>query len=927
MSNKTDATHDHASLADAERIKSTTVNPSAELTTRNLPTVSSEVGYTPPSAEPLPPLIDRTERSGSIGRLLLVGLVLLGIVGLFTVLPDELAQRVTLALLALLSMIGVFFLFALAIGFVHLSSRTKGDGFARAFVDGIKHGALVTDWEGRIVYANQAYGDLIGAEDARNITTIERAFSRSDEASETVYRMNQAVRAGKAMSEEFRLVDSVRGLNGTANALETRQPHWYRLEARPLTHKGFKKPLLVWEIVNVTDERARQEEVFLDLQHAIDYLDHAPAGFFSAQSDGSIIYLNATLADWLGVDLTQFRPGQINMADLIIGDGMALLNTLSVEPGESKTAVADLDLARVNGQSLPVRVYHKVPYAPDGAPGATRTLVLNRSAGEGISEELRAAEVRFTRFFNNTPIAIASFAEDGTMVQSNAPFQRLFAPVLASAKRHHKEGITIDQLCGEDERDALLAAMQDANDGKGSIEFVDSVMPGVSAQIDDEDCSIRYFLSAVTDGQGDEQDGQKRERAILYAIEMTEQKALERQMAQGQKMQAVGQLAGGIAHDFNNVLTAIIGFSDLLLANHRPSDPSFPDIMNIKQNANRAASLVRQLLAFSRRQTLRPQILSVPDVLADLRMLLNRLMGDKIKLDMRHGRDLWPLKADIGQFEQVIVNLCVNARDAINDSEDGLAGKGGQVSITTANVDVKAMEPKYHRKEMPAGDYVMIDVTDTGTGMSVELMRKIFDPFFSTKDVGKGTGLGLSTVYGIVKQSGGFIYPDSELGKGTTFRIFLPRHEPTAAEAEVAEHAADKKEDKPRDLAGNATIIFVEDEDAVRAVGCRTLQARGYEVHEAENGAIALEMLEEMGDEVDLVVSDVVMPEMDGPTLLQEARKQGIKTPFIFASGYAEDAFEKSLPADDNGDFGFIPKPYSLKQLATAVKEQLDGEG
>ncbi|MEP0945009.1 MAG: ATP-binding protein [Rhizobiaceae bacterium] len=870
------------------------------------------------------PLIDRAERGGNIGRLLLVGLLLLGLVGLFTILPEAMAKQVTLALLAFLSMIGVFFLFTVAIGFVHLSSRNKGDGFARAFVDGLNHGAVVTDWEGRIVYANHAYGELTGAESARDVATVERAFSSSDEASEIVYRMNQRVRSGDSDTQEFRMIQDVGQINAGSGVggMGSHNPHWYRISTRPLVHPDYKKPLLVWEISDVTQERLRQESVFLELQHAIDYLDHAPAGFFSAQADGSIMYINATLADWLGLDLTQFKPGTVNMESLVLGDGMALLNTLEVEPGESKTAVVDLDLARSNGQSLPVRLYHKVPFAPDGAPGATRTLVLNRSAGEGISEELRAAEVRFTRFFNNTPIAIASFAEDGTMVQSNAPFQRLFAEVLAKAKRHKKDDITIEQLCGENEVPALLKAMEDANSGKGTIEFVDSILPEMSAQIDDEECSIRYFISAVADGEAEAENGEKKERAILYAIEMTEQKALERQMAQGQKMQAVGQLAGGIAHDFNNVLTAIIGFSDLLLSNHRPSDPSFPDIMNIKQNANRAASLVRQLLAFSRRQTLRPQTLSVPDVLADLRMLLARLVGDKITLEMHHGRDLWPLKADIGQFEQVIVNLCVNARDAINDTN----ADDGTVSLTTKNLSQQEVESDHFRKEMPLADYVMIEVKDTGTGMSQAVMEKIFDPFFSTKDVGKGTGLGLSTVYGIVKQSGGFIYADSELGKGTSFRIFLPRHVPTQAEIEAADEIGEKKEDKPKDLAGSATIIFVEDEDAVRAVGTRTLQARGYDVHEAENGAIALELIEEMEDEVDLVVSDVVMPEMDGPSLLDAVRKMGNKVPFIFASGYAEDAFEKNLPESERGKFGFIPKPYSLKQLATAVKEQLEEE-
>ncbi|MDA8869836.1 ATP-binding protein [Rhizobiaceae bacterium] len=868
------------------------------------------------SSEAFVPLIDRTNPTGNIGRLLFTGLVLLGIVGLFIVLPQRWEQPVTLGLLALLSMAGVFFILALATGFVALAGGRTEDGFARAFLDGLQHGAVVTDWEGRVIYANRAYGDITGADGARDVATVERVFARSDEASEIVYRMNQIVRSGSGVTEEFRLVRDVRQLGTDGHTFD---PHWYRATARPLNHAKFARPLIVWEIADVTAERRKQEQAFVELQHAIDYLDHAPAGFFSAQPDGEIVYLNATLADWIGVDLAQFRPGSMNISDLVLGDGVALLGGFEVEPGESRTAVVDLDLARSNGRSLAVRLYHKVPFAPDGAPGATRTLVLNREAGAASEGDLRAAEIRFTRFFNNTPIAIASFAADGMMVQSNAPFQRLFAPVLAHAKT--KDGVNIEHLCAKADAPALRDAMAKANAGIGQIDFVDSVLPGVVSQIADEECSVRFFLSTVSDGRDDDDEEGKREAAILYAIEMTEQKVLERQMAQGQKMQAIGQLAGGIAHDFNNVLTAIIGFSDLLLGNHRPSDPSFADIMNIKQNANRAATLVRQLLAFSRRQTLRPQVISVPDVLSDLRMLVTRLMGDKVKLEMVHGRDLWPLKADIGQFEQVIVNLCVNARDAINDTGE----PGGTVTITTENLTAADVARDHSRKELEPADVVMIAVSDTGTGMSSEIMSKIFDPFFSTKEVGKGTGLGLSTVYGIVKQSGGYIYAESELGQGTTFRIFLPRYEPTATDlAEAAAENAGKK-DKPRDLAGNATIVFVEDEDAVRAVGSRTLANRGYTVHEAENGEHALEIIQELGDAVDLVVSDVVMPEMDGPSLLAAVRKSGSQVPFIFASGFAEEAFEKNLAADELGKFGFLPKPYSLKHLATAVKEALDG--
>jgi two-component system cell cycle sensor histidine kinase/response regulator CckA len=394
-------------------------------------------------------------------------------------------------------------------------------------------------------------------------------------------------------------------------------------------------------------------------------------------------------------------------------------------------------------------------------------------------------------------------------------------------------------------------------------------------------------------------------------------------------MQAVGQLAGGIAHDFNNVLTAIIMASDLLLTNHRPSDPSFPDIMSIKQNANRAASLVRQLLAFSRKQTMRPEVLNLTDVLADVRMLLARLVGTEIKLNMEHGRDLWPVRTDISQLEQVIVNLTVNARDAMP--------KGGTLTVRSRNVAAaEAARFDYHR-ELGSGDFVLVEVEDTGTGIPPDVLKKIFEPFFTTKEVGKGTGLGLSMVYGIVKQTGGFIYCESTVGKGTIFRIFLPRHTPEVvpqpaetddagaapiarAPAQVAPVA--KPAEPIRDLSGSATVLLVEDEDAVRMGGVRALISRGYTVHEASSGVEALEIYHELGGKVDIVVSDVVMPEMDGPTLLGELRKLDPDIKFVFVSGYAEDAFARNLPAE--AKFGFLPKPFSLKQLATVVKEVLE---
>src|SRR5947209_6201473 len=378
-------------------------------------------------------------------------------------------------------------------------------------------------------------------------------------------------------------------------------------------------------------------------------------------------------------------------------------------------------------------------------------------------------------------------------------------------------------------------------------------------------------------------------------------------------MDTVGQLAGGIAHDFNNVLSAIMMATDFLLQAHKPTDPSFGDIMQIKQNANRAASLVRHLLAFSRRQTLRPQVLDFGETLSDLTILLRRLLGEKITLEMVHGRDLWPVKADVSQLEQVVVNLAVNARDAMPN--------GGKLTVRTANIteaDCRALP----YKPRPPADYVTIEVTDTGSGIPREIIDKIFEPFFTTKETGKGTGLGLSTVYGIVKQTNGYVFVDSAVGGGTTFRIFLPRHVPAAgeiAEAAPVDRAAAKA---PVDLTGHGTILLVEDEEGLRGLNARGLTSRGYTVLEAGNGIEAIEVIESRGGEVDLVVSDVVMPEMDGPTLAKELRTRNPNLKIIFVSGYAEDAFEKNLP-DDHGKFHFLPKPFTLKQLVAAVKETM----
>jgi two-component system cell cycle sensor histidine kinase/response regulator CckA len=577
------------------------------------------------------------------------------------------------------------------------------------------------------------------------------------------------------------------------------------------------------------------------------------------------------------------------------------LTSIVPVPGEVKTEVFDIDLRMRGGKTMPVRLYHKLAFGADGVPGASRTLVISR-ARDARSDPQRAAEVRFMRFFDHTPMAIATVDRSGAVVRANARFAKLAQSLSADGAANK----SIFAAVNVRDRNLLVAAINQAAEGQGDIPPVEAMLDGAKERWG------QFFVTAVEEGE------RETEAAIVYMLETTERRTLENQINQSQKMDMVGQLAGGIAHDFNNVLSAIMMANDFLLNAHKPTDPSFQDIMQIKQNATRAATLVRQLLAFSRRQTLRPQVLDLGDALSDLTMLLRRLIGEKVKLDLVHGRDLWPVKVDVSQFEQVIVNLAVNARDAMPD--------GGKLTVRTANITAEESADLAY-KGMPAADYVRIDISDTGTGIAPEIVDKIFEPFFSTKEVGKGTGLGLSTVYGIVKQTGGFIYVDSEAGKGTSFRIFLPRHHPeqevqpdtTAANGAVKEPAA---EARPRaDLTGQGTILLVEDEEGLRSLNARGLRSRGYSVIEASNGIEALEALEEKNGAVDLVVSDVVMPEMDGPTLLKTMRGRNPDLKIIFVSGYAEDAFEKSLP--ENQQFAFLPKPFTLSQLVAAVKETM----
>jgi two-component system cell cycle sensor histidine kinase/response regulator CckA len=406
-------------------------------------------------------------------------------------------------------------------------------------------------------------------------------------------------------------------------------------------------------------------------------------------------------------------------------------------------------------------------------------------------------------------------------------------------------------------------------------------------------------------------------RWVAYLVDVSDQKQVELQLAQSQKMQAIGQLAGGVAHDFNNLLTAILMQLDVLATRHPVGDPSYEGLNEIKQTSMRAADLVRKLLAFSRKQTVQREILDVGEMISESEVLLRRLLYEDIKLVTDYGRNLPHVRADRGQLDTAIMNLVVNARDAIRSHASG-SGGGGTIRIRTARVTQD--EARGLGYPTAVGDQAMVEVSDDGPGIPPEVMDKIFDPFFTTKPVGEGTGLGLATVYGIVKQSDGWIAVASKPGEGAAFRIFLPVHVAPVSAAPAPEPVAPKRP-AARDLSGAGRILFVEDEDAVRGVAAKLLRARGYEVIEAASGEEALEYAETHAGEIDLMISDVVMPGMQGPDLLKQARQYLGAAPVMFISGYAESEFSDLLEGERN--VSFLPKPIDIKTLAERVKQEL----
>ncbi|MFN3827084.1 MAG: response regulator [Micavibrio sp.] len=774
---------------------------------------------------------------------------------------------------------GVAFVVALGISFfiqktLHIrSAREKEREILHEVMEGSRGGRLITDGADNTVYSNQKFRHLCEGLGAPTLQTLAKLFA-ADDKTIAHFRM-LADQAQRGLTDSIELCSHVDD-----------RDTWYMVTAQPVAGwAGF----IHWRVDDITDRREIDRAIREEREKLIDFTDNAPVGFFSVNEAGQFVFVNATLARWLGEDIENLLNGAY--LHTFFNEVPADARPYDIVSNGGAKQMAEVSMKGPGGKSFMASINQAVVHE---GPGMVRTrgVVHDLTAERAMRQALKVSEDRFHRFFEEAPLGIAMLNSEGVLNDCNPSLAAMLA-----YKIDELEGRHFEALIHEEFRDSVLSALNRIETGGQSAPLEITLLGH------DRSVAVQMFARKLVGS----------ESIVLHFIDLTQQKELEAQFVQSQKMQAIGQLAGGVAHDFNNLLTAMIGFCDLLLLRHKPGDPSFSDIMQIKQNANRAANLVRQLLAFSRQQTLRPKVQDITDILTEISHLVRRLIGANIELQVIHGQDLGLVKVDAGQMEQVLINLAVNARDAMEE--------GGDLTIRTfAFENEKAVACV--SDEMPPGQWVALAVQDTGTGIPPEIITRILEPFFTTKEVGQGTGLGLATVYGIVRQTGGYLDIDSVVGSGTTFTIYLPRVHESEHKADDAESSPTVEDDPSRDLTGMARILLVEDEDAVRTFSARALANKGYEVLEAESGESALRVIEENKDyPVDLVVTDVIMPNMDGPTLAKNLRADRPDLKIIFISGYTEEKLKDHM----GENIWFLPKPFTLKQLAAKVKEALEG--
>ncbi|WP_019959613.1 hybrid sensor histidine kinase/response regulator [Woodsholea maritima] len=749
-------------------------------------------------------------------------------------------------------------------------AKEAGGQSALAFgaLEALPDPVLVTNERGQPRWANAAYRTL--AHQAANLgasltpPSADRIWAGA--ASSAIYRL---AKAGANQESRIEVLGPITLSDGRAQV--------YQAHIRPMAGGA------VWRFVEAKDETSTLSQ---------DWAELAPVGLFMADGEGRVLAANATLRTWLGVS----ADAVLKVKDFLAGDGAKVF---SKSKGQDEVTRLDARILAREGVESPVTL---IIDWDDARPPRARVVVYGLSstgAPPGVAQAMAPmtgkAGRTFDEMFAASPFGVARMdgadPESALLEDANPALLQLTGGAALPASRFVD---LFDWSNGQSADEAFAPALA----GRG-----EPVEMRLKAGADLRD--VHLYLAPARGG-----------KRVAYVVDITAWKELERQFSQAAKMQAVGQLAGGVAHDFNNLLTAMRLNVDELLGRHPVGDPSYQELQTINSAINRAAGLVKKLLAFSRKQTFRVETLDISDTLSDFSILLRQILEESVRLDFKHGRDLPLVRADKTQLENAIMNLATNARDAMREKG------GGTLTITTESLTSEDVA-KAGAPDPKEGRWLAIHVTDTGCGMDDATLGKIFEPFFTTKPAGQGTGLGLATVYGIVKQSGGFLFASSQIDVGTTFTIYLPEHIPSKEEQaqEIQDKAAAPVEVKPADLAGRGRILLVEDEDAVRAIAAKTLTKRGYEVMEACDGEEALEILEDNPQGFDLLISDVVMPGLDGPGLLEKGRELLGDARVVFISGYAEEQFSHTLSSDL--EISFLPKPFTLPQLAERVKAEL----
>ncbi|MEJ0060544.1 MAG: ATP-binding protein [Terricaulis sp.] len=743
-------------------------------------------------------------------------------------------------------------------------------------VEALDEAAMVTDRNLSPLAANHAYLAVAEAAgvlgDSDRPPMLSRLFGADPMLSAPMFRLSKAAGSGQARREELPPTTFTQGARAV------------RFEAAVSPMAGQRVLWRLREIANAGEPSASEEGRQL-------FLDDAPMGFFAARADGSIVYMNRALRAVLGVG---DDPAKLKTKDILKEDPSRLVRRDRRGFGATRSRITLKARDGVETQAASLTFW-----PTDEVDGAARTLIFFSEA-EAPSEEGEAriehGSGQIDGVFAHAPFGAAVL--DGadpaaaTVLDSNPALMEM-------TQGRAAPGVAFVDLFDASEGPAALATRLRQSNGD-PMELMLATDPPMAAH-------VQFARSG--DGRG-----------LAYVINVSEQRELETRLAQSEKMREIGELAAGVAHDFNNLLTVVMQTCSYLLRRHPVGDADYPLLREITDNATTAKELSEMLRAYARQQTFAREVFDVSDFVGQRQELIRRIVGESVKFELRHGRDLPFVKVDKTQLERVLVNLATNARDAMTPKGARVA-KDSKLLLRTSPITAEEARSLGHNP-IEDGLYAMIEVEDTGSGIKPEHAAKIFRPYHSTKEAGKGTGLGLATSYGIIKQSGGYIFFSTKLGVGTTFRIFLPAYEPTTEEvADIAERERAILAPPIKDVAGVGKILFVEDQTAVRRSIVRNLKDCGYEVEEAENGEDALEMLTNNPGVFDIIISDVSMPIMTGPEMIQAAGMDMIgRAKVLFLSGYAPESFSSML---EEYPVHYMSKPVTMEQLVGRVKELL----